>query len=367
MRIVICCNHTYPHCGGSEKVVKQISDSMASAPYNHEVIVLSGSIPSQTKYGNVTYIPCKLNKEGFLSLLQKLNPDHTHVYSDYFAHWSTVLYDCDKIPGKKSIALVGMNYMMERNADLIQLKRKQGQISVITHSDNYQDYLRCRDDGIGVTVIPNGIDLKEFDSVEPDTFPWAEGRRVILCVSNFFPGKGQEYLLEILRRLKTLRQDDWVALFVSTTVNYFLAQMLSERLKRQLNHESFKSRFVVDQSREDTLKAFRGSSVFAFPTQKEVAPIVALEAQACSLPWVALPVGNLPQLRGGLMAPTPGKDPKGNMKYNNLSYDIFASHINKLLSDEEFRKKTGAAGREQIEKEYNWDLIANKYHEVFIK
>ena len=365
MRIILCCNHTFPHVGGSERVVKQISEAMAAAPYGHEVVVLSRSIDKAFSHNGVNYQVCAGNGKAFIQQLQGLNPGHTHIYSDCFAFWPDLLKDAEKVPGTKSCALVGMNYTLARTNLIGELKGKQGQIRCIAHSDNYQDYQACVNEQIAVTVIPNGVDLAEFDAA-PYVVPGTEGKKVILCVSTFFPGKGQEHLVKVLERLYQKRQD-WAFVNCSNRVNFGFAQLLADKVRKSLKTMPYESHFLVDLSREKIVGLFKSAHVFAFPSQKEVAPLVAIESQAAGLPWVALPVGNVPQLKGGLIAAPGVKDSQGYQRYGEESYQTFADNLDRLLGDDTLRSQLGAAGRQQIEDVYNWQKIAAQYNEVFTR
>lgn len=363
MRLVICCNHSFPHIGGSEKVVQQIAESMAAAPYNHEVIVLSRSLSSKIEHNKVLYKPCPQTPESFLSTVVNLKPDHLHTYSDCFRFWTTILHKGQSIACNKSIALVGMNEMIKKNGDIEALIGQSGSIFCIAHSDNYQDYGICNANGIPVTVIPNGVDLSEFDNNDKKFDFGYPDKKVILCVSNYFPGKGQEHLIKVLDNLYQKRQD-WQVVFMSTTVNFPFAEVLANYVQRELRKRPYLSKFLVDVPRSDTISAFKSADVFAFPSQKEVAPLVAIESQAAKLPWVALPVGNIPQLKGGIVAVPGCKNSMGYLTYSRESYADFAESINKLF-DEGLANELSEKGRHQVESVYNWKVIAEQYNKVF--
>lgn len=369
MRLVVCVNHSYPHIGGSEKVVQQISESMHRR--GEDVAVVSRSLRDNFEHNGVKYKKCASDPKQFVAQLKKLRPDHTHVYSDCFSLWPTLLKESEQVPGTKSIALVGMNHMSGARGDFKRFVQKKEQFSVITHSDNYQDYTICDAEGICPTVIPNGVDLEEFDNSLIGKFrnsPRGLGgdkRKLILCVSNFFPGKGQEHLNPILSRLAERRQD-WIFSLLSCKANFALAGMMAKKVKGSLMAcRKYDAKFIEDLPREMTVSAFMDANVFLFTSQKEVAPLVVLEAQAARVPWVSLPVGNTTQLKGGFMVPPSGKNGLGFMTYNNATYDMFADRLDSLLGDEALWSEMSSKGRQEVEEIYNWDKIADRYHEVF--
>jgi glycosyltransferase involved in cell wall biosynthesis len=360
MKVVICCNHSYPHCGGSETVIKNMAEY--GVYYGHKVIVLSRTVKDPFKHNGVKYQPCPANADQFLNHLKKIDPDHVHVYSDCFTYWPDILKNAENIKATKSIALVGMNYMLQSQGRLKQFVKKHHQFTVITHSDKYVDYKKCQVKNIPVTVIPNGVDVREFDNNQ-ETF-LKKDKYNILCVSNFFPGKGQEHLIHILKLLANKR-DDFRAIFMSSTVNFPYSCILSRAAKRALESSSFDYKFYVDKDREKVVAAFNEADVFAFPTQKEVAPLVALEAQASRTPWVSLPVGNMRELRGGIIIPYHSIDQHGYARYSHDTYEKFVEEIDNLLNNDFSRQILGDEGRQQVLDNYDWSIIGQKYNEVF--
>lgn len=364
MKLVLCCNHSWPHIGGTEKVVRQISTSM-SEKYGHDVFVISRSLLKPIKDGKISMIPCSRDPLSFLKQIQALKPDHTFVYSDCFSFWPTIVDNAEKIPGRKSIALVGMNYMLSHRNVFNIFRDKKDQFRIVTHSDNYQDYKDCTYYNLPVTVINNGINLPEFSKEVSNPLPEnLKDKKIILCVSNFFPGKGQDHFIEVANRLSRKR-DDFVVVFISSTVNFFYAQVLRNKVEGLLKKASFPFLFLKDIDRDQVIRYFLSSSVFAFPTQKEVAPVVVLESMASKLPWVSMPVGNTRLLKGGFLVPYSTKDKDGYALYNEQSYDVFTNHLYNILENDDLRKTLGEEGYYQIANEYNWEKIEAQYNDLF--
>jgi len=365
MRIVLCTNHSYPHIGGSEMVVQNIARSMAN-DYGHDVFVLSRSLLHHMKDGKISMVKCTHDAKGFPVQLRELKPDHSMVYSDCFTFWPNLIDYAERVPGTKSIALVGMNNMLGHSGTLKKFLDKKDFFRVITHSDSYQDYQTCQSYNVPVTVIHNGVDIQEINSVTDADRAWAKPStdNLVLCVSNFFPGKGQDELVKVLSRLWNKRQD-FTADFVSTTVNFAYAQVLSQRVRQALKAVAFPYRFHQNISRGKTLALFHEADVFAFPSQKEVSPLVCLECMAARLPWVGLPVGNVRQLAGCLLVPYNGKDREGYCRYDEQSYQVFADHLDSILGNEGLKDSLATEGYQKVEQDHNWEKIAEKYHDIF--
>lgn len=367
MRLVLCVNHAAPfNVGGSEKVVQQISESMVNE-YGMEVYVLAKwAGRDHIRLNGVNIVPSKAGS-AFVDQLKKLNPDHTMVYSDSFFQLPQLIASVDEIPGSKSLVMVGMNHMRSNGNTFNAFKEVSEQFQVITHSNDYKDYSTCISTGITPIVIPNAIDFDEFQDKKLGfrrRFDIPEDKKLILCVSNFFPGKGQEHLHHMLQHLGKKR-NDFYALFMSTNVSFHQAESMRRRHETAIRKGcQYPAKSLKQISRELTVQAFFESDIFAFPSQTEVAPLVILESMAAALPYVSLNVGNVPQLAGGIVCHSNDVH-RGLLKYTMPVYDKFSEALELLLSDDEKRKSLGEQGRQMILDKHDWSKIKEMYRNVF--
>ena len=366
MKLVICTNHSYEHTGGTETVIQQIADGLAEK-YDYDSIILSRSLKQdRIVHNKTTLIKCAPDSSKFLKQLESLKPDRIFVYSDCFAFWQTILENIERLPSKYSISLVGMNNTISNRKLMSLFRTKYKLFQVITHSDNYQDYITCRDAHIPVNVVPNGVDASEFSH---KLFSFRDKyniktKYIILCVSNFFPGKGQEYLLPVLEELYK-KLPEFTAVFICSTVNFYVANNIRDRYKVQLRRAKFPSKLFSDIPREDVVSAFLDADVFAFPSQKEVAPLVILESMISKTPWVALPVGNIPSLKGGRMVPFRAKNHEGYALFGAETHEHFVKCLFDILLDEKIRSELKTEGYEYVSKNLIWDNIIPIYHRLF--
>lgn len=367
MKLVICVNHSWPHVGGCEKVVQQIAEAMVKN-HGYEVVVFSRSLNKSELFNNgVVYRRCGATARDFFEAMKKEKPDHVFVYSDCFQFWPQIIENSRAMPAKKSIALVGMNLMLQKRVIFSDYRARQADFTAITHSDDYLDYKTCVEAGIPVTVIPNGIDLTEFRPQEQSfREKYCITNKMILCVSNFFPAKGQEHMPKILDALYE-KYPDFTAVFMCCNVNFYIANHLRDKFRSMLRASRFKSHLLVDCPRSEVIQAFHDADVFAFPSQIEVAPLVLLESMAAGLPWVSLPVGNAKSLAGGKLVPVAGKNMKGEWLYAPETYQGFTQNLYDILTDSALHAKLSQAGKSLIGSKYNWDSIAEQYHQVFSK
>ena len=365
-RLLVCVNHAAPfHIGGSEKVVQQIVRSMK---WNYDIdchILTKFTYQHKVVHEGIVIERCAQTPEEFVEQIKSVEADYLLTYSDCFSHWTTLLREAEKIKCKQSIALVGMNDMIHDQNLKSMFFNKNHLFRVITHSNNYQDYRYCSEKKIPVHVIPNGINLNEF---EDQKFSFRDKYsvvtpKILLCVSNFFPGKGQDHLLHVLNKVAE-KNKDFTAVFICSKVSFFVANNLMQRFETMLKrHAKFRYVFLKDIPRKDTIQAFRESDIFAFPSQQEVAPLVVLEAMATKTPWVSLSVGNVPTLAGGIVIPAVKKI-RDQYQYDEEMYEQFAAGVLQILTNDATAEKFGEEGYKQIETVYNWEIIQELYHKA---
>lgn len=365
MKLGICCNFTHPSQGGSEIVCKAIAESMANT-YGMDVTTLGHNVQRDFTHNEVKYKKC-LKGNAFLEQINEF--DHLFIYSDSFWGFETILDHLDFMRPTLSIALLGM-YAMHDNSLMFEIfKDNRKHFKVITHSNSYQDYRKCFKNKIPVTVIPNGVDLKEFEStneVDVREKYSIDTEKVILNVSNYFYGKGQEYLSDVGRELLKIRENDFTIVQLSNTVKYPHDKKFFNNTKRHFEaFPNLRHRLLRDLPREDVLSFFKQSDVTVLTSLKEVSPLVLLESMAAETPWVSMDVGNASELWGGIAVPNNNYDQKGYKVFSRPFSSSLASMLNVYLGGEDYLE-AGKKGKSLIEKIYNWDKICEQYYNIFI-
>jgi glycosyltransferase involved in cell wall biosynthesis len=367
-KIFFAVNNSYPNVGGSEKVVQQVSEGLHNQ-YGHECVVLSKSVKKKELIHNgVKIIPLSPSGRGFINQVQTQSPDHLFVYGDLFSYWKEVVKFSNSLDCGKSIALVGMNNMIRNRSLFNSFLSKTESFNVITHSEKYQDSLMCKRYKIPFTVIPNSVDDSEFENCKFDfrKFYNIETSKILLCVSNFFPGKGQDNIIPILNNIYS-EFKDFTAIFISSLKGFAFSQVIKNQFVMKLKNVPFKYKVLCDIPREHTVGAFLDSDVFVFPSKKEVAPLVVLESMNAGLPWVSLNVGNTPDLEGGICIKAENKDADDNIVYTKKVENDFSNSIKKIIFDEELKKELGIKGRKMIQESFCFDSVLNKYNRIFSK
>ncbi len=201
------------------------------------------------------------------------------------------------------------------------------------------------------TVIPNGIDLRKFDSVIKQLVRVTERRKNILFVGRLVYPKGIEYLI---RALPGVLRDvpDAKLVIVGDGEDRDRLRMLVERLNL-----SSKVEFRGFLSFKDLVRSYLEASVFVLPsfTRLENFGIVLLEAMACRTPVIA---SDIPGVRENIT--------NGNgLLFPTCDVASLSDAIVRVLSDEEQIMRMGAAGRKLVESNYDWRMIAARVLQLY--
>lgn len=360
MKIGIATNFYYPSIGGAEKVVQIITEYLAKF---HEVVVFTRQLPNR-KYEPFQQYKLKEYRPGNVAAFeQEINScglDVLLIYSDVFDYFRHIALRQN--PFKLILALCGANWLFAHRNLVNLFSRNANNIhAIVCHSTRERDYRLCSSDPLAkkVIVIPNGVDVTEFDEntlTRQDLAPDIADKRWLLNVSNFFPGKGQEHLVDILAKLPN--PDEFAYIQVSSDIPFAVGTELEIRWKTRL-HKT-KSKYAVhvakNVSRSEVIGYFKQSNVFVFTSEKEVAPLVLLESMAAKLPWIATNVGNAADLDGGISI-TAMKNNNYHSHFDERVHDDFINGIQKLWNT----PKIGELGRSQIDKTLTWDKILPQY------
>lgn len=192
------------------------------------------------------------------------------------------------------------------------------------------------------SVIPNGARPAFLNECSEDFRIKNEiyTPKILLCVSNFQPAKGQG---ELLGWFIELNLADTALVLIGSEFNAF-----SEQLKKQADKQLGKTVFLFEKLNEEgLLAAYRAADVFVSATHTEVQPLMLLDAMAVGLPFLCRDVGAVSELEGGVCFNTPE-----GFKYN----------LEWLLKGVLLRELLGKAAKKAVVERYNWGGIAKRYH-----
>jgi phosphatidylinositol alpha-mannosyltransferase len=197
-------------------------------------------------------------------------------------------------------------------------------------------------------VIPNGVDLRQFDDAPPFA-RWRDGIPNILFLGRFESRKGLMYLL---RAYYQLRLEGLACRLLLVGTGPQAAEARRYVASRQLGGVEMLGR-VSDR---DKARAFATADIFASPaTGQESFGIVLLEAMASGVPIVCSDIhgykGVVRRNEQALLVP-----PRDS--------EALAAALARLLRDPMLRERMGRAGRERAA-QFGWENITAKVEDYY--
>lgn len=174
-----------------------------------------------------------------------------------------------------------------------------------------------------ITIIPNGVDVSQFDRVKVKK---SKNPRII-WVGRDDPVKGLKYLKTAILKVR-----------------------------KKIPHLETELVTGGRLTGKDLIAAYKRSHVFVLSSLAEGQPITLLEAWAAKLPVVVTLVGDNPDMvknniNGILVEPANARQ--------------LADSILKILRSKKRAKQMGIEGHNLVKKYYSWENVANKTHQVY--
>jgi len=203
-------------------------------------------------------------------------------------------------------------------------------------------------------VIPNGIDLKDFEGD-------GDGRRfrdrhgvhgpLLLYTGRLAANKRLD---TVIRLLPDLIKEFPDLVFVAVGEDHAMGREwrdLADRLG-VAGHV----KFLGHVDRAELVEAYRACDAFVLPSDYEAFGIVLLEAMACGKPVVATRVGGVPDIvrhgETGLL-----------VEFGDA--EAMRRALTSLLGDHVARRELGGAARRAVGREFDWDAVVGRIEEEY--
>jgi glycosyltransferase involved in cell wall biosynthesis len=176
--------------------------------------------------------------------------------------------------------------------------KKSACLHALTNQEK-EDYLNQGAQKSQIRIIPNGIDLKEFErpiltQYFKKKYGIQEEEKVILYLGRIYNIKGVDLLVESFGQLiKDNPQLKIKLLLVGPDVDNYT--ILLKQIAQKLNIDK-KIIFTGPLFGKEKIKAYKSADLFVFPSQGEGLSISLLEACASGLPVVISSECNLPEV-----------------------------------------------------------------------
>lgn len=350
----ILSNHIYPfHVGGSEMVIKNVTENLFEKGI--VVDIFGWDVPRDDVVNNI-----KINKMSIERIRSILSTyDNIIVYSDAFINLIHLLKMNSMFNKKIIIFPVGFTGIKSSSALKEMVIKNIDKLHFVCHDSSYVDAKFLNENSITYDIIPNGVCQKEFKFT--NKLLSSNLRKKIVCVANTFPKKGHAELLQVCDLLsKELELE--LEVFCHTP-SWDVGKRLQNQLLQFCKSKNYKVSFQIDKSRSDIIKGLESSDLFLFCSLKEVAPLCIIESAAAGLPWISFNVGNVSQVKGGLVNESCQYDQGG---YVIPSPSLIESHAKlavNILSNEDKYSQMSFDGV-CFAKQFTWQVIVEKYASI---
>jgi len=203
-------------------------------------------------------------------------------------------------------------------------------------------------------IIPGGVYLENFPADRKikviNKRYKLDDKKVILFSGKLTPQKGVFYLIKAAQDIKG---DIYI---IGDGPEKKKLEDLAYKLK--LNNVHFLG-YMGGEQREELEEFYYRADIFVAPSVcDEALGLVILEAMATKTPVIATRKGGIPSavkdgINGFLIRPKSSRQ--------------IAEACNKLLENDELRKKMGNAARETVKEKFTWKKIAKKYLRIYQK
>jgi len=198
-----------------------------------------------------------------------------------------------------------------------------------------------------IEVIPFGVDVEKFKYTPPSKEP------NILTVGYHIKRKGFDYLIRAMV--------DVVIEFKDAKLHIVGHGPQTSNLKRLVKELNLTKNVIFHGrvSDERLLQLYEHCRIFCHPSLSEAFSPVRLEAMASGKPIVATTsaTGVEEMIENG----------KTGFLVPPADSEALADAILKLLSDYDLACRMGKKAREIVEEKYDWNIVAEKYYNVYLK
>lgn len=291
-----------------------------------------------------------------LEAVANFQPDLIHVHHlsliSWVARYIKALKNIKYIITSHGSCLYGL-LVDKRYFPLSEDAVRQAKAITVVSGDSRSKFLKIFGRGYSknLHVIPGGVDITPYptqlDTSAIDKKYKIEGKKVVLFTGRLISHKGARYLVNAAKDIK-----GEIFLLGEGPEKQYLLSLISQKQLKNVH-------LIGYLSGQDLINFYYRADVFVAPSVwDEPLGLTILEAMAAKTPVVATRKGGIPLLikqgvNGFFVKPRNSKQ--------------IAGACNKLLENDELRKKMGETARKTIEEKFAWKKIALKFHRLYRK
>jgi len=221
-----------------------------------------------------------------------------------------------------------------------------------TEVEQYKSMGVCEEN---IEIIPNGIDLGEYDNLPPigdfrKKWNIPNDQKLILFLAKIHKIKGPDLLAKAFAKISK-HNNNLKLVFVGPDSGYLSS------LKKMIEELEIKENvlFTGPLYGTDKLEAYIDADVYALPSVSEAFPISVIESCGCGTPVIVTDrcgIANIIDGQVGLVVP--------------YDEDALGKAILNILSDVNKRQEYSIKGKLMVHEKLNWTNIAQQLETVYI-
>ncbi len=355
----------------TRKVSAQQQTIVQHSPNCRTIRLQAGSleyIPRDNLFGNLPEFV-----KNFLAFQKENNFTYPLIHTNYWLS-SWVGMQLKKIQGSKQVhtyhSLGAVKYNTVKTIPLIASTRLAVEKEVletaeriVATSPQEKEHMRSLVSTKGhIDIIPCGTDVRQFGCIDRQAarkqLGFGSEDKIVLYVGRFDPRKGIETLVRAVARSQFRNHPNIRLIIGGGSVPGQSDGLERERIEEIIAELGMQDITTLPGrlSQEILPSYYAAADVCVVPSHYEPFGLVAIEAMASYTPVVASNVGGLqftviPE-ETGLLAPP-------------QDVDAFASAIDRILNNPQWRDKLGQNGRKRVESEFSWDGVATRLAELY--
>ncbi len=359
MKVVQIAHNYLPHIGGIELYVFKLIKALHHLGVQVEVFTTDLDTPESNRRSEATYFSTSFSmmRNPFslkmIRHLLKNSCDILHIHSVWFLPCLMAV-----LLRKKAKVITTVHGVFPDSASNLQKAAlaiykpcarfvlcKSDKVIVLSQSEKNRLMSIFEIPEERIRVIPNGILIEEYKSVEKD--------HSVLFTGRINQDKNPDLLIRAAARIRG-QFPDMQLVFVGPVTDVYKAQLISLGASLGLSEQM---RFVasLDQSvsaeKETLMDYYRRAMVFVALGSWEGLPTRLLEAMQFETPCLTYASGGASELI---------EDNRNGLVISTLDEVLLAERLALLLSDVSLRRRLGRNARITVLKNYDWNSIASE-------
>lgn len=386
-RILIFSTSYFPHIGGAEVAIKEITDRLPGYEFEMITARLKKEWPKKERVNNITVHRlgrgsqfCKfslpflgarkaraLNRQNKFDMAWCMLASHASIAAGFFRKRSGIplLLTLQEGDGERHLVRYTLG-----NEFLYRLLVRPWHLLVFKHADRIQvisEYLRQRALRYKFTrpidIVPNGVEVERFVRVDQrDTerikkkFNKQANDVWLITTGRLENKNGVEFIIRALFSLeKNIK-------FLSVGDGRDLEKLIQIAKELGVEDRIFFEKKVDNKEIPAYLKA---ADIFVRPSLSEGQGISFLEAMAAGVPVITTPVGGIVDFLFDSKK-NPDKAPTG-IFCQPRDPDSIVKALNRYLDNSALREKIIDNAKTMVKEKYQWEGIVKRIKEIFIK